>query len=99
MPDDWRLGNLKKKRNTWQQNLAPFQRQQALKRTNTTNTNKCWRRNKIVPTVTHNLNKLLTDIESTKAKIAKKEQFVKDMAWLNQGLCSISLNEDEINIL
>lgn len=46
-----------------------------------------------------NLNKLLTDIESTKAKLARKEQLMKDMAFLSQGLGSMSLHEEDITIV
>jgi hypothetical protein len=64
-----------------------------------TNPNKSWRRKKLNPNMAQNLNKLLTDIESTKAKLARKEQLMKDMAFLSQGLGSMSLHEEDITIV
>jgi hypothetical protein len=52
----------------------------------------------MVPNVAQNLNKLLTNIESAKSKIAQKEQLLKDLAELNQGLGAMRIEED-INIV
>ncbi len=94
VPDLLELGNNKKKNRSGKRQKTKGS--QVQKRTNP---NKSWRRKKLAPNMAQNLNKLLSDIESTKAKLAQKEQLMKDVAFLNQGLSSMSLREEEIDIV
>lgn len=71
-----------------------------------TNSNKTWRRltetSNQYPTlalVRQTLTKLLLDIESQKYKIAQKEQLIKDMSSLSQGLRFLSIREEDVDVL